>query len=289
MDNNASEKDPWANLGNMGSGNKSGEVSAEGLAREKAWNDAMRDAPEFAGNTTPFYTQIETFPEVASPESNDAAQEPGEERDESISGAADIIKYGLNAAAKEYGVEVVIQTINNFVPNGQENPIRQLFRQLGVDSKTEVNDVREEARAAQPRLNEFITEDINAPTTLNKSNSGAMNAIKEVKELVAEVQTSPDYALLRAEAMKFGKGVFEYAVYKYNVRDLTVLFDALSEYKKEATKPAEASEEPSETDEKANDISTPEEIKLTHQIENHSSSANSGPDTDAAASNGSLL
>lgn len=264
MDNQANT-DPWANMGNLGIGNKSGEISEEGLAREAKWSSVMEDAPAFAGES---YT----------PENN--------ERDDNIADASAIINYGLNAAAKEHGVEQVIQTINNFVPEGQGDPIKQLYVELGVDNREEAVNVIDEAHAAKPREDFYRTENTNAPTTINKSKEGALNAIKEVKGLVAEVMTSPDYADLRAEAMKAGKGVFEYTVSKYNVRDLTVLFNALSERKKEveASKNEKAAEE-----EKKSDEPTPEEVELMNQIENHLSSSNPSPETDAAASNGSLL
>ena len=213
MDNKAGEVDPWASVGNM-AGNKSGEtVSAEGLAREAKWNNAMADAPEFAGNK-------QSTPEVP-------------ERDKNISDASAILKYGLNAAAREVGVETVVQTINNFVPNGQEDPIKQLYNNLGIDTRAEYQDLADEARASKPRETDYISSSVNAPASMKRSPEDALDAIKEVKELVAEVQSSPAYANLRAEAVRAGKGIFEYAVHKYGVRDLTVLFNELSNEKNE--------------------------------------------------------
>lgn len=282
MDNQANI-DPWAKLGNMGTGNKSNEVSEEGLKREAEWNEVMEDVPPFGGET-PIHTHMETFPEIASPESNQTPSEEGEIRDENISDASAIINFGLNAAAKQIGVEKVIEVIDGFVPNGRDDPIKQLFIELGVDTKTERDDVFYEARAAKPREEAFRSEDINAPITRNRALEAKFNAIQEVKQLVAEVKSSPAYSQLRSEAMTAGKGVFEYAVSKYDVRDLTVLFRALSEQKKAAeSKGTNPEEEP-----KPEEL-TEEEKELLNQIESHLSTENSSPETDAAASNGSLL
>lgn len=277
MENNA-EIDPWAKMGNM-AGNKSGEISQEGLAREAEWNNAMTGAPEFSGNQ--FGEAAQSTPESPYETAVEQPASESPERDDNIADASAIINYGLNAAAREKGVEATIQAINNFVPNGTGDPIKQLFVELGIDTGAEVKDVIEESRAIRPDENAFRSENINAPTTMNRSYEGALNAIKEVKELVAEVQTSPAYANLRAEAVRYNKGLFEYAVSKYGVRDLTVLFGALSEQKENPDKKAPDSTTP--TPESA------EEESEEDQTANQSSTTNSSPETDAAANNRSLL
>ena len=286
MENNA-EIDPWAKMGNV-AGNKSGEVSQEGLAREAEWNNAMTDAPEFSDNQ--FGEATPATPESSSEVATEQSADKSPERDDNIADASAIINYGLNAAARERGVEATIQAINNFVPNGNGDPIKQLFVELGIDTGTEVKDLIEESRAAKPNENTFRNENVNAPSTMNRSQEGALNAIKEVKELVAEVQTSPAYANLRAEAKKAGKGYFEYAVSKSGVRDLTVLFGSLSQFKEVPSSKAapETTPEPdkSNEDEKSEDETTNPE---NDQIENQSSTINSSPDTDATAKNKSLL
>lgn len=218
MDNKAGEVDPWASVGNM-AGDKSGEtVSAEGLAREAAWSNAMADVPEFGSTNT-----TQSAPEAP-------------ERDKNISEASAIIKYGMNAAAREVGVETVMQTINNFVPDANGDPIKQLYLELGIDTKEEISDLADEAKASKTQENTFLRENANAPISTKRSNEDALLAIKEVKELVSEVKTSPAYGDLREEALHNKKGIFEYAVSKYGVRDLTVLFDALSAEKQKYNK-----------------------------------------------------
>ncbi len=257
MDNNA-EVDPWAKIGNT-----AGEVTQEGLAREAAWNNAMADAPEFGGE------QNQPTPKTQYENSATTGEAP--ERDDNIADASAIINYGLNAAAREKGVEETVQAINNFVFKGDEDPVKQLFGDLDIDTGAEMKDVIEESRASKPQENAF-RDDVNAPAPAEKSKEGALNAIKEFKELVAEVETSPAYANLLAEALKANKGIFEYAVSKYGTRDLTVLFSALNELK----------EKPNNTVEQA--TLEPEE----DQSENQSSTENPSPDTDATAKEESL-
>ena len=260
MDDNNLEKDPWANIGNMPPGSnqfENGEVSPENLARSEQWESAMSDAPEFNDNLTP--ETPATIPMGISSETPTEAplETSAEARDENIADAAAIINYGLNAAAREIGVEAVIQKIKNFVPNNTEDPIKQLFDELGIDTKEEISDTIYESRAIKKEEDIFRNESINAPAKMEQSQNGALDAIQKVKELITEVEDSPDYADLRADALKNGKGIFENAVSKYAVRDLTVLFDALSEQKNHPDANEELLAE-EETDEEAK--TTNEEI-----------------------------
>lgn len=225
---NQPEMDPWANMGNMSNANL-GEVTPEGEARAAEWTSKMADAPEYSG---PFASTPEAAPT----------------RDENISDASAIINYGINAAAKQIGVERTIEIINNFDPSGFEDPIRQLYKELGIDTKEELKDLSEQKEAAQKDEDLFRENDVNAPATINKSAEGARKAIDDVKNLVLEVKNSPDYAELRREAQAMGKAPFEYAVDKFAVRDLTVLFAELGKIKAEAqqkqnTVPEETKEE----------------------------------------------
>lgn len=270
MDNNINpEKDPWANMGNTLSNKEITEVSPEQLQEAEKWENTMKDV-EFSGNSL--------FPENIPEENNNKQQNnpeitPESENDKYISEAATIINYGLNAVSKEKGVETAFQMINNFVPNNQEDPINQLYKEFGIDTEKEFKDLENESETSKPEENLF-RENINASPTTEKSKEGALKAIQNVKELVAEVQTSPIYGGLRKEAMSAGKGVFEYAVDKYEVRDLTVLLGALNEIRKEAMV--------SKLAEENNKVSnSTQETENNPQIENQLSTENSPPDTDA--------
>lgn len=240
--------DPWANMGNRIPGTNP-EVTKEGLERAATWEQAMTDAPEFAGNN---------FGQPTAPETPNDTNLETENHDENIADASAILNYGLNAAAREKGVDAVVNTIKNFVYKGQGDPIIQLLTELGVDTPKEFNELKDESHAIKPDENIFRNESPNAPTTLNKSMEGALNAIQEFKLLITEVESSPEYNTLRNEALKNGKSIYGEALSKYDTRDLTTLFNALSEHK-------------------------------DNQIINQSSTENPSPETDATESEESLL
>lgn len=207
-----------------------GELSAEQAARADAWETAMSDMGEMGEE------------DVAS-------------RNEGIADAAALINYGLNAAARELGVEVVVQRIKSFDPSGSSNPVRDLYIHLGIDEPGEKADLRDEAMASKKDEAAFRASE-NAPATVNKSMEGALEAIKDFKELVMEVEgADPRYKSLREGAKIAGKGIFEYAVMQYGVRDLTVLFSVLAQQKETAEEKEEvpATEEEEEKEEDKND------------------------------------
>lgn len=196
------------------------------------WQSAMSqdDVPAFAGdvsmnqeNAAPadtFGVAPEVTPDTTSEESFD---------NDGISDAASIVNYGLNAAAREYGVEAVVQKIKTFDASGSENPIRDLFLHLGIDTPAEIDDVKMEREAAKPKEADFYGNSEVAPPTKKRSPEGAFKAIKDMKELILEVEgADPRYAQLRAGAKAAGKGYFEYAVGSHINRGLTDLFDVLA-------------------------------------------------------------
>ena len=239
--------DPWANMGNRVPSTNP-EVTKEGLERAAAWEQAMTDAPAFAGNN---------FGQPTTPETPNDTNLETENHDENIADASAILNYGLNAAAREKGVDAVVNTIKNFVYKGQGDPIIQLLTELGIDTPKEFSELRDESRAIKSDENTFRNESVNAPATLNKSVQGALNAIQDFKLLITEVESSPEYNNLRSEALKNGKSIYGEAVSDYNVHDLTTLFNALSAQKE-------------------------------NQIENQSSTTNPSPETDATESEESL-
>lgn len=220
MENDA-ELDPWASMGNMGTSNTSGEVSAESAERAAKWESAMEDAPEF---------------------------------NEGVADASAIINYGINAAAREVGVEKTVQAIKNFNINScPENPIKGLFDALGIDTPAEFKDFHEEQTASRISENAFRNSD-NHPATMNRSMAGAIEAIRDMKELIAEVETAdPAYNELRQNAHTFGKGIFEYAVFGLKAPGLVELFQSLEQMRSKKEEKAE--------EEKTTDTFEPEEEK----------------------------
>ncbi|MBO7131919.1 hypothetical protein J6V85_01475 [Candidatus Saccharibacteria bacterium] len=205
-------------------GTTPGEVSAEQMAKAEQWEDSMgTGVPEFSGDQFGNANESnEYYGEAAKAEA-----ESGEAYDKGISDAAALINYGLDAAAREKGVEFVVQTIKTFNASGKEDPIGDLFNAMGIDTPTEAKDVRNEALAARDNVNEF-REGVNQPSQ-KRSLEGAFKAIEDMKELILEVEgADPRYEELRAGARAAGKGYFEYAVNSYGTRGLTELFRVLA-------------------------------------------------------------
>lgn len=160
-------------------------------------------------------------------EAGKAEAEAGEEYNKGISNAAALINYGLDAAARERGVEYVVQTVKGFDASRSEDPIGDLYKALGVETKEDMKEIRDEGQAFKNNEAEF-REGVNQPSQ-KRSVEGAFKAISDMKELIAEVEgAEPRYAELRAGAKAAGKGYFEYAVSSYGTRGLTELFRVLA-------------------------------------------------------------
>ncbi len=214
---------------------------AEAEKRYDEWTSAMasEDVPAFAGEDATFST-----PDVA--QTSDFAPTPGlasapetadpsaaGENNEGIADAAALINYGLDAAARKYGVEMVVQGIKTFDAAGSSDPVKALYRHLGIDTAEEVKEVRDENAANQPATAEFRDE-IGIAGAPNRSNEGALQAVADMKELIAEVEgADPRYEDLRQGAKAAGKGYFEYAVESFGRQGLVELFGVLKEQRKQ--------------------------------------------------------
>lgn len=187
-----------------------------------AMNGVGAEVPEFAGEQ---FGTANVENEYYG-EGGDNMEEQNEERNAGIADAAALINYGLNAAARSMGVELLVQKIKSFDASGMEDPIRGFYEYLGINNSEERKDLREENMAAKPSETEF-REGVNAPSR-EKSVEGAFAAIDDMKELIAEVEgADPRYEVLREGARSAGKGYFEFAVSEYGVRGLTELFAVL--------------------------------------------------------------
>ncbi len=165
----------------------------------------------------------------------------GNEYNQGIADAAAIINYGLNAAARDHGVEPVVQGIKNFVVTGSNDVIGDLFRSLGIDTPAEMKELREEARVTRTSEEAFLAEQ-GVQSRGRYSNEGAIAAINSMKELITEVEgDDPRFDELRQGAKAANMGYFEYAVKvlakqedKDKREDLTTLFKVLAEQKERA-------------------------------------------------------
>ena len=238
---------------------KSNDVEAE--ARYGAWTEAMsaEDVPKFAGEGAEFFGDSTQEP---TENLSDVAAETENEYDQGLADAAAIINYGLDAAARRYGVEAVIQGIKSFDASGSDNPIRDLYRHLGIDTVEESKDLHNVNDANKVDEAEF-RERTSLPSTSEKSKEGAFKAIEDVKELISDVEgADPRYNDLRMGARQAGKGYFEYAVDSLEKRGLTDLFGVLQAQKEsvdtESKKVDEETEAEGETPKAENEFETEE-------------------------------
>lgn len=217
MDNNSFEKFP-------------GEAApTESEIRAAQWESAMSEGvPEFAGDVPISVGGAETT-EAGTAEAAPAETGVEDQDDTGLQDAAAIINYGLNTAAREYGVEQVVQKIKKLDISDGLDPIKEIFLQLGVDTPPEVKELQLEHQAIKAKEADFYSNSEVAPATKRRSPEGAFKAIKDMKELILEVEgADPRYEDLRQGAKAAGKGYFEYAVGSLVNRDLTDLFAVLA-------------------------------------------------------------
>ena len=194
-----------------------------------AKNFAKGDVPPFAGEQFGVAHQGNEY--YGESNTEDSEQDNSDEYNEGLSDAASLINYGLDAVAREKGVEAVVQGIKSFDASKSDNPLRDLYIHLGIDTAEELDDARDESQATKAAREHFRNE-YNMPKTQQKSREGATKAILDRKELIAEVEgADPRYAELRSAARSYGKGYFEYAVKDFGLRGLTDLFSVLAEQK----------------------------------------------------------
>ena len=219
MEDNTFEKFPSA----------SPEVSAErSVPPEQDFRKSFAEGvPEFSGDKFGIAHENNDFYGESVKEDSES-----EEYNDSVANAASLINYGLDAIAREKGVEVVVQGIKSFDTTGSENPLRDLYDHLGIDTREEFEDVRDESMASKFKKTQF-REEYNMPKTQKRTREGMFKAIADMKELIAEVEgADPRYEELRQSAKNYGKGYFEYAVKDFGLRGLTDLFSVLAEQKK---------------------------------------------------------
>lgn len=242
MDSNSIEKLPGA----------SPEISAEReLPPEQDFAKNFESGvPPFAGESFGTAHEDNNYYGESVDNSESESDEPESDYNESVASAASLINYGLDGVAREKGVEAVVQGIKSFDTTGSENPLRDLYNHLGIDTKEEFKDVREESMASKAQRMRFRDE-YNMPKIEKRSREGMLKAIADMKELIAEVESAdPRYEELRNAAKAYGKGYFEYAVKNYGLRGLTELFSVLADQKEKKEKQEEEPKEESEEEPK---------------------------------------
>lgn len=198
--------------------------SSEAEARAAKWESSMNadDVPAFSGED--FLSG-----NVDTPSTNEADDD--NEYDPSLSDAAALVSYGLDAAAMRIGVEATIQRIKSFDASNSINPIKDLYDYLGIGENPTREEVHDTATAMKNDT-DAMREKIGTSAHTPKTTAAAHKAIEDMKDLIAEVEgADPAYASLRQGAESAGKGYFEYAVGASEGRSLSDLLLALKEQK----------------------------------------------------------
>lgn len=218
------------------------EVSEGQLQKAEMWEEMMNGVPEFAENNFGIAEPGNDYYGEASEVQDEIAEEDGAgEYDQGVKDAMALMNYALNAAARELGVETVVQGVKSFAFSGEGDPIAALYKHLGVNTPEEREDIREEQAVVAP--GEAELREVAEVPSQNKSKEGAIKAIEDMKELIAEVEgADPKYNQLRQEAEAAGKGYFEYAVSKFGTQGLTELFQVLGTQKVEKDETGEVEE-----------------------------------------------
>ena len=192
------------------------------IPRSENFEESFKEGvPEFGGETFGIAHEDNQF-------YGEANVDNKEQYDEGVADASHLINYGLDAVAREKGVETVVQGIKNFDASRSENPLKDLYNQLGVNTLEDLKDVHDESIATKAIKEQFRNE-FDMPKSQEKSQEGFLKAIEDMKGLISEVEgANPKYEKLRNAARASGMGYFEYAVKDFGVRGLTDLFSVLS-------------------------------------------------------------
>lgn len=116
MDSNSIEKLPGT----------SPEISAERElpAKQDFAKNFESGVPPFAGENFGTAHEGNDYYGESVDNSESEADEPESDYNESVASAASLINYGLDAVAREKGVEAIVQGIKSFDVSGSENPLR---------------------------------------------------------------------------------------------------------------------------------------------------------------------
>lgn len=239
MDNsqNQSEIDPWGKIGNYGN-NK--EPSPENIERADEWAASMETAPEF--NSQKNEIGDADIPEI---DETEDANIPEEEYDETISGTANLLNYGLDGIARNIGVEQTMQALKNYDPsNNPSDPIKGFYESIGIDTTKEYKDIQSTNSANRDSVNEYLN---NTNTSPINSTEHAIKALLDAHNLIRAIESSPEYASLRENAKKSEMGYFEYAIHDIPNAGLPDLFKRLEEMKDDISSKESIDETQSET------------------------------------------
>jgi hypothetical protein len=213
---------------------------------------------------------METAPEFVDQNETENAEPQIEQYDKTISGAANLLNYGLDGLAREIGVEQTMQAIKNYDPsNSLDNPIKGLYESAGIKTKIEFEGVRDTNIANRDSVNEY-RDSINAPSNFERNTEHALKALSDAKELITAVESSPEYSSLRNNAKAAEMGYFKFATHDIPQAGLADLFSRLTDMKDKDEQDINAVANSDEASENSDEIAedTAEEDKDVNEISN---------------------
>ena len=215
------------------------DVSETDLERAEAFENAMSDAPPFAGENT----------DIAPIENSGDESE----FDEGMNDAAKLLSYINNAPLGDESLDAVADAVIE-IDGSSNDPVGEMKKKLGFADKSESDTT---ARQDKLETSEFATNE-NASGAIDYKERTSVNAraafgsaLSDFKEWVSEVRGSdPKYAWARQKAMDAGVGVFDYLQKYTGAKGLADVFQILSTHEDEVE---EISEAEKQADENAED------------------------------------
>lgn len=228
------------NIGNIFGPNYSGEKNSSNNSQEDdSWDmSGVSDPGWFAitsiAENNGASESTETVSDGAGAGNKAAGVSNGEEYEQdynqTVANASRLIP-SLNGAAMQLGIPSVIEGIKNFDPTQSDNPIPDLLRLMGIDTKAEIKELHENQAAGAKNVAAYYAG-ANAPQNLRRSKEGDIKAIQDMKKLIYDVERADnDYFELREAAKHNNRNIFEQAVVDYQVRDLASLLSSLNDIK----------------------------------------------------------
>ncbi len=163
------------------------------------WEEANmeEDAPEFQGED-PYNPEMPEEPTEGVVESKTEAK-----MNKKFGGAEDLTSYGLDTAAKIYGLDTVLKTVEETDETGRDalNPMGSIYERIAPNPDERANLFREMRKDDEETDKDERKED--KPEDVN-------NAIHQMKVILDALRNDPRFEDVRERAAEEGKDVISY-------------------------------------------------------------------------------
>lgn len=180
------------------------------------WEEAnmMEDAPEFAGED-PYNPEITETAE----ESGEAEGSAKTEKSEKYGGAGRLADYGLDTAARIYGLDSVLKAVNETDETDRDalNPIGSIYERMVPNPDERANLYREIGK----------DEDEEQRMAMKDTPEEVNNAIHSMKKILDALENDERFASVRERAAEQGKDVISYLTTGEVSPTLSTFFEGL--------------------------------------------------------------